>query len=359
MQLGLLPLTLETFEPAKLFRIEQVSKRCWVAIAQPWKLPNSNSAIFLGQKAVAVVDAQSSPIAAAALISQIRTEITDLPIRYVFLTHHHLDHAHGASAHKGAIVVGSEITRNLLLKEDGWLCAYAAGRRSAVSQEDPLYSYYEFVDRALLRAGWQQAAAGDPFWAQYFRQHRDERLALPDLTFSGDASVDLGALVLRAKLLGPAHTAGDIVVQAESEGVIATGDLLQSLEPLFMEADLAAWPAALTAVERLDFEIVIPGHGSVQHGCATALQFRNYIIELRDRVADGVGRGQSLPQLQSELNVSTIRALSSGYGAQIQRERIALLGSNTSPLEEAVKENVAQVYRRVQLSRRDRTGPSE
>jgi glyoxylase-like metal-dependent hydrolase (beta-lactamase superfamily II) len=136
-------------------------------------------------------------------------------------------------------------------------------------------------------------------------------------------------------------------VHALSERVIVTGDVLQSLEPLFMEADLTGWPAALTRLEGLDFDVVIPGHGSVQHGRETVCRFGAYIVELRDRIQTGIRSGKSLKQLQAELTAASLDSLGDCYGIQIQRERKMLLGSNAGALEDAVRENVAQVYRRI------------
>src|SRR5215472_16291840 len=50
------------------FEIQKVAADVYFAQAQPWALPNSNAAIFVNSTDVLVVDAQSHPAAAAALI---------------------------------------------------------------------------------------------------------------------------------------------------------------------------------------------------------------------------------------------------------------------------------------------------
>jgi glyoxylase-like metal-dependent hydrolase (beta-lactamase superfamily II) len=52
------------------------------------------------------------------------------------------------------------------------------------------------------------------------------------------------------------------------------------------------WPATLRALEALDFDRVIPGHGSVQEGKSVLAEFRGYVEEVTEKVTRGVERGQ-------------------------------------------------------------------
>jgi glyoxylase-like metal-dependent hydrolase (beta-lactamase superfamily II) len=224
----------------KQFRMDRVSDRCWAGIALPWAtVPQCNSAIFVGDECAAVIDAQATVDCALALRRQIREEVTDQPIRYVFLTHHHLDHAHGAAAYRDATVVSSQATKELLRQEEPWLREYSAFRNPVVPANDRLSGYYEFLDSTLLGNGRELARKGNLPWVEYFEERRTVPLAAPALTFTGEFRVDPGRLELRASTLGPAHTVGDVIVYAPSERAVATGDLLNSFEPLLFEADIA------------------------------------------------------------------------------------------------------------------------
>ena len=72
---------------AGLFTIEKVNKGVYAALAHPQAMINCNAAIFVHSRDVVVVDAHSKPSAAAALIAQIRKEITTKPVRYLVNTH--------------------------------------------------------------------------------------------------------------------------------------------------------------------------------------------------------------------------------------------------------------------------------
>src|ERR1700730_8143341 len=101
-----------------LFTIEKVAEGVFAARARPQALTNSNAAIFVLDRDLLVVDAHSKPSAAAALIAQIRKEVTDKPVRYLVNSHFHWDHTQGDAAYKTANakieIIASEATKQLM-----------------------------------------------------------------------------------------------------------------------------------------------------------------------------------------------------------------------------------------------------
>ncbi len=51
-------------------------------------------------------------------------------------------------------------------------------------------------------------------------------IGLPTETFSGRLSLSVGAKTVDLYEVGPAHTAGDVIIHAKNDGVIYTGDIL-------------------------------------------------------------------------------------------------------------------------------------
>src|SRR5216684_2648750 len=103
---------------ANLFTIEKVAEGVYAALARPQVLTNCNAAIFVNSQDVLVVDAHSKPSAAAALIAQIRKDVTTKPVRYLVNSHFHWDHTQGDAAYKanGAKVdiIASDATKQLM-----------------------------------------------------------------------------------------------------------------------------------------------------------------------------------------------------------------------------------------------------
>ena len=75
-----------------------------------------------------------------------------------------------------------------------------------------------------------------------------------------------GSREIQIRFLGRAHTDGDVVVFLPKERMVATGDMITSALSYTGDAFVSEWPATLEAVMALDFDTVLPGHGSVFKG---------------------------------------------------------------------------------------------
>ena len=63
-----------------------------------------------------LVDTSVTPAAARALVAQIKEELTPRPIKYVFNSHYHFDHAHGNQIFGDDVeIIGHEYIRKMHL----------------------------------------------------------------------------------------------------------------------------------------------------------------------------------------------------------------------------------------------------
>ena len=127
------------------------------------------------------------------------------------------------------------------------------------------------------------------------------RVTLPSMTFERRLVIHRGGREVHLLFLGRAHTAGDVVAFVPSERVIATGDLMHGLLPYMGDGFPDEWPATLKALEALEFDRVIPGHGSIQEGKSVLSQFRGYVEEITEKVSRGVERGRALDELKKSI----------------------------------------------------------
>ena len=72
-----------------------------------------NSGVIVGDDGVMVIDAQATPVMARQVIDRV-AKVTDKPIKYVLLSHYHAVRVLGASAYKGAEILASAATRELI-----------------------------------------------------------------------------------------------------------------------------------------------------------------------------------------------------------------------------------------------------
>lgn len=332
-----------------LFTIEKVADGVYAAIAKPQIMINCNAAIFVNSRDVLVVDAHSKPSAAAALIAQVRKEITTKPVRYLVNSHFHWDHTQGDSAYKAANpnidIIASDETKRLMtelsrnrLKES--LDSVPAGIDHIQAR---LAKSNSPADRQLLNEQIRQLQA-------YQAEMKSYPLELPTITFPNSYAVKDSAGDLQIEFRGRAHTAGDVVVFSSAKRVVASGDMIIGFLPNIADGYPKAWPKTIDSVGALAFDHIIPGHGPVQHDRTRMGQFRAYLEELTARVEQGKRAGQTLDDLRKAITVTSLKSLqSNGYGNYvsdvINRFTISFDPDPNTGLQDRLNGNIEAVYR--------------
>lgn len=84
----------------------------------------------------------------------------------------------------------------------------------------------------------------------------------PTRTFSGHAALQVGDRRVQLLEVGPAHTAGDVIVHVPGAEAVFTGDIL-FIEgtPIVWAGPISNWIAACDLIEALDPLHIVPGHG--------------------------------------------------------------------------------------------------
>jgi glyoxylase-like metal-dependent hydrolase (beta-lactamase superfamily II) len=330
-----------------LFQIEKVADNVYAALARPQVLTNCNAAIFVNSQDVLVVDAHSKPSAAAALIAQIKKEVTTKPVRYLVNTHFHWDHTQGDAAYKagGAQVdiIASDTTKQLMTQ------------LSRNRLQESLDGVPKQIDEVQARLAKASSAADKARYADLIRQLKAYRtemksytLELPTITFAQSHVVKDAAGDLHIAFHGRAHTAGDIAVFSPQKRVVAAGDVIIGFLPNINDGYPRPWPATINSVGRLAFDHIIPGHGPVHHDRARMTQMRNYIEELTGRIEAGKKAGQTLAELQKTLTITSIKTLQAdGYGKYVtdNLEKYSVYLGQKSAVEDRLTANIEAIYK--------------
>jgi len=119
-------------------------------------------------------------------------------------------------------------------------------------------------------------------------------LTPPGRVIDHDTTLDLDGVRVDLLVVGPAHTEGDVVVHLPDEGVVLMGDVLfHRCTPIGWEGSTEAWISALTRVEALAPEHVVPGHGPV---CSVegVVEARRYFADVRDHAQACFAAGESV-----------------------------------------------------------------
>jgi len=161
------------------------------------------------------------------------------PPRRLVNTHHNVDHCWGNQCLRGAEIIAHR--------------ACAERMRGDLRPEAML---------ALLAA--PELSPGLRWFADDVRDFdfRGIEPTPPTRVLDDRLDLDLDGRRVEILHLGPAHTAGDVIVHLPDDGVVFAGDLLFRLcTPIGWEGTFARWIAALERIEALAPEVIVPGHG--------------------------------------------------------------------------------------------------
>jgi glyoxylase-like metal-dependent hydrolase (beta-lactamase superfamily II) len=184
---------------------------------------HSNNGWIVFDDFVLVVDA-NYPSGARIVMPHIAAT-TDRPVKFVFNTHHHADHAYGNQlwADRGATLVGSAA----MLAE---MKAVEPGR-------------------------WNESAKKRPDVAA-------TKLKFPVMLFPQDLWLDDGTHRVELRTFGTGHTKGDAYAWLPKEKILFTGDAcVNGPHNNVNDGSIAEWIATLERVKHLGAEKVCPGHG--------------------------------------------------------------------------------------------------
>ena len=227
-------------------------------------------------------------------------KITDKPIRYNVLSHYHADHIYGLQAfrdHTDAVIIAQDRARE-----------YNENEETADERADQ-----RLDQRREALAPWV---------------NKDTRVVPPDITFNDRLTLTLGGKRFQMIYAGPAHSASDMMMMVEPDGVLFAGDIVQNGRIPFMNSDdvnTKQWLKALGEVEKLDPKFIIPGHGRPSTEAKEAIAFtRDYIDYVRAAMRKAVERLDRFRRRLSPDRLVEIRR-NSGIRNQQPRQRLPYL----------------------------------
>ena len=212
----------------------------------------SNAGFVVTPGGVVVIDALGSPILAQKLIAEIK-KVTTQKVVAVIVSHYHADHVYGLQEFKkiGAKIYAQSEGRNYLSSE-------TAKQRLIASRVD--------------FAPWVNA---------------NTRLIAADVWIDQQQKLTFGGVDFLITRVGPAHAPEDLMVFVPSEKVLFAGDLIfRGRIPFVGNADSKGWLVALDEIEKMNPNIVLPGHGTYSVKPSEDIAFtRDYLKYLRETMS--------------------------------------------------------------------------
>jgi cyclase len=115
----------------------------------------------------------------------------------------------------------------------------------------------------------------------------------PTITFTGELELTVGRRTVRVIQVGPAHTAGDVIIHVPDERVVYAGDVQAfGCHGVVHSGPIDRCIQACDTILDLGVDTVVPGHGPVG-GKAEVERVRDYLERIRDHAHAAHQRGQS------------------------------------------------------------------
>jgi glyoxylase-like metal-dependent hydrolase (beta-lactamase superfamily II) len=133
--------------------------------------------------------------------------------------------------------------------------------------------------------------------------------AVPELTFNDRMTIELGGKRVELIYPGRGHSDNLIVMHFPEERAVFTVDMISVKRLGYMtltDAYFPDWMAAIRRVEAIDFDILVPGHGPMGTK-ADASDHRAYMEDLYEEVLAAARAGQSLEEMQASITLEAYK----------------------------------------------------
>ena len=219
----------------------------------------ANVGFVVGREAVAVIDPGGSRIDGEQLRAAVR-RVTNLPVRYVVMSHAHPDHVFGAAAFE---------------------------------RDKPQFVGHARLPRTLAARG------------EYYRKRLEDVLGrenagsvvMPTLLVENKTEIDLGGRTLELTAHGIAHSDCDLSALDRQTGTLLASDLLFVQRVPSLDGSLKGWLKELNGLKSVAARRAVPGHGPTSVDWPSgAGDLERYLSTLQRETRQAVAKGLDIEE---------------------------------------------------------------
>ena len=216
------------------FELEEVAKGVFVhfGIHEDANKSNkgdiANIGFILGKKSIMVIDTGGTKVIGEKLLEKIKT-ISDLPISHVVITHSHPDHFFGTEA---------------FLSENPSIVGHEKLNRSLLSN----FNFYKELQSNNIEN----------------EVLKNAKLIKANIKIKTEniLKVDLGDRIVEIKAWKSGHTDNDLSVYDLKTKTFWSENIFVERIPS-IRASILGWKRNLDEIQKMDIDLIVPGHGSV------------------------------------------------------------------------------------------------
>lgn len=271
------------------FEFEEISDDVWVGVRpdSPRFPVMGNTMFVISDEGVVVFDGGGTPLMSEQIIEKIRS-LTDNPVTHVIISHWHGDHVFGvhrfAEEFPGVNYVAHRFTAEVI---DSPRITYID--RGPTYIERNKAEFQTIVETGKDSEGSTVSELDRQSYARILEdadiitsEAQRARVVAPNIVIDDTFTITSGERVIEILNLGHANTAGDILMWLPAERIVATGDIVVLPSPYAFNMPPRPWAETLRNVNKLDYSILVPGHGPVQRDT----EYVDLLVEVADSIAD-------------------------------------------------------------------------
>ena len=289
-------------------RFEELADGVYFATGTGSMTTMSNNLVIINEDHVMVVDSSVTPAAARGLVEGIKT-LTDKPIKYVFNTHYHFDHAHGNQIFgDDAEIIGHDFVRTMLSSN---VLEQRTNRNFTANLPDQVEALRARIasasgdERARLETQLRITAA-------HAEAVQETVPTPPNVTYSDTLTLVKGGREVQLHFPGRGHTGGDTLVFLPEERIVFTGDFFVGspdahMLPYMGDGFVEEWPAALDELKALQFDTIVPGHGNPFTDRSQIDHLQAFLRDLNGQVTDLHARGVPVDEAAAQVDLTAHR----------------------------------------------------
>jgi len=287
-------------DPELPVRLNRLSERVIAAWVGEFAMSNQTIAVA-SKKGLVVIDTYASRLDQDRIRKAVEKEFGRNDTFAVINTHQHYDHTNGNQLYADLPIIAHRAAREGMMSDAAGVPAWFARVGKGVQDMEERQKTFDPANRQG-----RTNAENIVYWRNVIRDMQQGHVStLPNVTFTGRMSLDLGDLTLNLYSFPGLHSPGDIVIHIPEEKVLCVGDMINDgwLPPLNKET--ATDPAYLlqTWKEILergpDVRFVLPGHSYVKVSFESFKWRYEYFRTLWEGLTKAKADGKSLAEVQA------------------------------------------------------------
>ncbi len=297
------------------FEFEELADGVWAGVRPDGpRFPVMGNVTFvISEEGVVVFDGGGMPTMSEQVISKIKS-LTDKPVTHVITSHWHGDHNFGvyrfAEEFDDVTFIAHEFTQQIF---NSTRINYIDRERGYVEQNKE--EFQKIVDTGLNSEGEKQSEIDRNIYRQILedgpvidRDFLRAKLTPADILISDSYTIESGSRTIQLLHLGQANTEGDIAMWLEEEKILASGDIVVAPSPHAFNVPPRIWAETLNNVQKLDYRILVPGHGPIQRDKQYVDLMLRTVTSIADQRDQMLSEGKSHEEIQKALDFTAFES---------------------------------------------------